>query len=75
MKPQHELHLMWVQGLYDLTCPADLGIYTIGQDGIPSDCLTTLALRGPHSAYPARGKLSLFTAALRKFVALPERTL
>lgn len=66
---------MWVQGLYDLTCPANLGIYTIDQDGIPSDCLTTLALRCPHSAYTARGRLSLFTAALRKFVALPERTL
>lgn len=75
MKSQPELHLMWVQGLYDLTCPADLGIHTIGQDGIPSDCPTTLAPRCPHSASTARDKLSLFTAALRKFVALPERTL
>lgn len=73
MKAQPDLRLMWVQGMYDLTCPAYLARYTIDQDGIPSGRLTALLLPGPHSAYTAPGALPLFTSALRKFVAQPER--
>lgn len=69
MKAQPGLRLMWVQGLYDLTCPVDLARYTIDQDGIPAGRLTALLLPGPHSAYTTPGTLPTFTAALRKFVA------
>jgi carboxypeptidase C (cathepsin A) len=69
MKAQHELRLMWVQGLYDLTCPADLARYTIDQDGIPADRLTAVLLPGPHSAYTTPNTLPIFTGALRKFVS------
>ncbi len=68
MKAQPDLRLMWVQGLYDLTCPADLARYTINQDGIPANRLTALLLPGPHSAYTAPDTMPMFTAALRKFV-------
>jgi carboxypeptidase C (cathepsin A) len=68
MKAQPHLRLMWVQGLYDLTCPADLARYTIDQDGIPADRLTALVLPGPHSAYTTPETMPMFTAALRKFV-------
>lgn len=68
MKAQPALRLLWVQGLYDLTCPADLALYTINQDGIPADRLTALLLPGPHSAYTTPETLPTFTAALRKFV-------
>lgn len=74
MKAQPALRLMWVQGLYDLTCPADLARYTIDQDGIPADRLTALLLPGPHSAYTTSQTLPLFTAALRRFLAPTERT-
>ena len=74
MKAQPELRLMWVQGLYDLTCPADLARYTIDQDGIPADRLTAVLLPGPHSAYTTPDTLPIFTAALRKFVTHGERT-
>ncbi|HVS77893.1 MAG TPA: hypothetical protein VHE11_13235 [Steroidobacteraceae bacterium] len=73
MRAQPGLRLMWVQGMYDLTCPAYLARYTIDQDGIPSDRLTALLLPGPHSAYTAPGALPLFTAALRKFVTSSQR--
>lgn len=73
MKAEPGLRLMWVQGLYDLTCPAYLGRYTIDQDGIPADRLTALLLPGPHAAYTAQGNLPLFATALRKFVAPTER--
>lgn len=69
MKAQPGLRLMWVQGLYDLTCPADLARYTIDQDGIPADRLTAVVLPGPHSAYTTPETLPIFTAALRKFVS------
>ncbi|HEY6517226.1 MAG TPA: hypothetical protein VIY50_13880 [Steroidobacteraceae bacterium] len=69
MKAQRELRLMWVQGLYDLTCPADLARYTIDQDGIPADRLTAVLLPGPHSAYTTPNTLPIFTGALRKFVS------
>lgn len=69
MKAQPALRLMWVQGLYDLTCPADLALYTIDQDGIPADRLTALLLPGPHSAYTTPDTLPMFAAALRRFVA------
>ncbi|MHB8812185.1 MAG: S10 family serine carboxypeptidase-like protein [Steroidobacteraceae bacterium] len=74
MKAQPGLRLMWVQGLYDLTCPADLARYTIDQDGIPADLLTAVLLPGPHSAYTTPNTLPIFTAALRKFVTPAERT-
>ncbi|MGH8255712.1 MAG: S10 family peptidase [Steroidobacteraceae bacterium] len=72
MKSQPTLRLMWVQGLYDLTCPAYLARYTIDQDGIPSNRLTVLLLPGPHSAYTAKGALPVFAAALREFVVSGE---
>jgi carboxypeptidase C (cathepsin A) len=68
MKADSRLRLMWVQGLYDLTCPAYLARFTIDQDGIPADRLTALLLPGPHSAYTAAGTLHTFVATLRKFV-------
>jgi carboxypeptidase C (cathepsin A) len=68
MKAEPDLRLMWVQGLYDLTCPAYLARYTIDQDGIPSNRLTALLLPGPHSAYTTPQTLPLFIAALRKFI-------
>ncbi|MGH8320053.1 MAG: S10 family serine carboxypeptidase-like protein [Steroidobacteraceae bacterium] len=68
MKAQPRLRLMWVQGLYDLTCPADLARYTIDQDGIPANRLTAVLLPGPHSAYLTPDTRPIFTAALRKFV-------
>jgi carboxypeptidase C (cathepsin A) len=74
MKAQPGLRLMWVQGLYDLTCPADLARFTIDQDGIPADRLTAVLLPGPHSAYTTASTLPIFTAALRKFATLEERT-
>jgi carboxypeptidase C (cathepsin A) len=74
MKAQPALRLMWVQGLYDLTCPADLARYTIDQDGIPANRLTAVLLPGPHSAYTTPDTLPIFTAALRKFVTPGERT-
>jgi carboxypeptidase C (cathepsin A) len=74
MKAQRGLRLMWVQGLYDLTCPADLARYTIDQDGIPADRLTAVLLPGPHSAYTTPDTLPIFTTALRKFVTPGERT-
>lgn len=74
MKAQPGLRLMWVQGLYDLTCPADLARYTIDQDDIPADRLWAVILPGPHSAYTTPETLPIFTAALRKFVAPAERT-
>jgi carboxypeptidase C (cathepsin A) len=74
MKAQRGLRLMWVQGLYDLTCPADLARYTINQDGIPADRLTAVLLPGPHSAYTTPDTLPIFTTALRKFVTPGERT-
>ncbi|MGA9367525.1 MAG: hypothetical protein WBV35_08710 [Steroidobacteraceae bacterium] len=74
MKAQPGLRLMLVQGLYDLTCPADLARYTIDQDGIPADRLTAVLLPGPHSAYTTPDTLPIFTAALRKFVTQGERT-
>jgi carboxypeptidase C (cathepsin A) len=73
MKAQPGLRLMWVQGLYDLTCPAYLARYTIDQDGIPADRLTALLLPGPHSAYTTDGALPTFITALRKFVSPEER--
>jgi carboxypeptidase C (cathepsin A) len=73
MKTEPSLRLMWVQGLYDLTCPAYLARYTIDQDGIPANRLTALLLPGPHSAYTAQGTLPVFTTALRRFVAPAER--
>jgi hypothetical protein len=72
MKAQPGLRLMWVQGLYDLTCPADLARYTIDQDGIPADRLTAVLLPGPHSAYTTPNTLPIFTTALRKFVTSGE---
>jgi carboxypeptidase C (cathepsin A) len=72
MKAQPGLRLMWVQGLYDLTCPADLARYTIDQDGIPANRLTALLLPGPHSAYTTAATLPIFTAALRRFVLPTE---
>ena len=74
MKAEPDLRLMWVQGLYDLTCPAYLARYTIDQDGIPANRLTALLLPGPHSAYTTPGTLPLFVTALRKFVAPTEHT-
>ena len=71
MKAEPGLRLMWVQGLYDLTCPAYLARYTIDQDGIPADRLTALLLPGPHSAYTTEDALPIFITALRKFVT-PE---
>ena len=68
MKAQPGLRLMWVQGLYDLTCPADLARYTIDQDGIPAGRLTAVLLPGPHSAYTTPETMPIFAAALRKFV-------
>lgn len=68
MKAQPALRLMWVQGLYDLTCPADLARYTLDQDGIPANRLTAILLPGPHSAYTTARTLPLFVAALRSFV-------
>jgi carboxypeptidase C (cathepsin A) len=68
MKAQPDLRLMWVQGLYDLTCPADLARYTIDQDGVPAARLTAVVLPGPHSAYTTADTLPIFTGALRKFV-------
>lgn len=73
MKAQSGLRLMWVQGLYDLTCPAALARYTIDQDGIPAARLTAVVLPGPHSAYTTADTLPIFTAALRKFVTSGER--
>lgn len=72
MKAEPGLRLMWVQGLYDLTCPAYLARYTIDQDGIPASRLTALLLPGPHSAYTSPQTLPVFIAALRKFLAPPE---
>lgn len=74
MKAQPGLRLMWVQGLYDLTCPADLARYTIDQDGIPAARLTAVLLPGPHSAYTTPDTLPIFTTALRKFVTPRGRT-
>jgi carboxypeptidase C (cathepsin A) len=74
MKAQPGLRLMWVQGLYDLTCPADLARYTIDQDGIPAARLTAVLLPGPHSAYTTPDTLPIFTTALRKFVTPGGRT-
>jgi carboxypeptidase C (cathepsin A) len=73
MKAEPGLRLMWVQGLYDLTCPAYLARYTIDQDGIPVDRLTALLLPGPHSAYTTEDALPTFIRALRKFVTPEER--
>lgn len=73
MKAQPGLRLMWVQGMYDLTCPAYLARYTIDQDGIPANRLTALLLPGPHSAYTGPGALPIFTRALRSFVTSGER--
>ncbi len=73
MKAQPGLRLMWVQGLYDLTCPADLARYTIDQDGIPAARLTAVLLPGPHSAYTTPDTLPIFTTALRNFVTPGER--
>lgn len=73
MKAQPDLRLMWVQGLYDLTCPAGLARYTIDQDGIPADRLTAVLLPGPHSAYTTPSTLPIFTGALRKFVSRGAR--
>jgi carboxypeptidase C (cathepsin A) len=72
MKIQPQLRLMWIQGLYDLTCPAYLARYTIDQDGIPPARLTTLLLPGPHSSYTADGTLVPFVTALRSFVTQGE---
>lgn len=69
MRAQPRLRLMWVQGMYDLTCPAYLARYTIDQDGIPANRLTAVLLPGPHSAYASRGTLPVFAAALRRFIA------
>ena len=74
MKAQPRLRLMWVQGMYDLTCPAYLARYTINQDGIPASRLTTVLLPGPHSAYASRDTLPIFAAALRRFIAPATRT-
>lgn len=68
LKAQPRLRLMWVQGLYDLTCPAYLARYTIDQHGIPADRLTALLLPGPHSAYTTPATLPVFAAALRRFI-------
>jgi hypothetical protein len=73
MKAQPALRLMWVQGLYDLTCPADLARYTIDQDGVPAARLTAVVLPGPHSAYTTPDTLPIFTSALRQFVTPGER--
>lgn len=73
MKAEPGLRLMWVQGLYDLTCPAYLARYTIDQDGIPASRLTALLLPGPHSAYTSPETLPIFLAALRKFATPAER--
>jgi carboxypeptidase C (cathepsin A) len=73
MKAQPDLRLMWVQGLYDLTCPADLAHYTIDQDGVPAARLTAVLLPGPHSAYTTPDTLPIFTTALRRFVTPGER--
>lgn len=67
------LRMMWVQGLYDLTCPAYLSRFTIDQDGIPANHLTALLLPGPHSAYTTPNTLPIFVAALRKFVSSAGR--
>jgi carboxypeptidase C (cathepsin A) len=69
MKAQPALRLMWVQGMYDLTCPADLSRYTIDQDGVPAHRLTALVLPGPHSAYTTKQTLPVFVSALRRFVS------
>jgi carboxypeptidase C (cathepsin A) len=74
MKAEPNLRLMWVQGLYDLTCPAYLSRFTIDQDWIPANRLTALLLPGPHSAYTTPDTLPIFTGALRKFVLPTERT-
>jgi len=74
MRAQPALRLMWVQGLYDLTCPAALARYTIDQDRIPATRLTALLLPGPHSAYTTAATLPIFAAALRRFVLPLERT-
>jgi carboxypeptidase C (cathepsin A) len=74
MKAQPGLRLLWVQGLYDLTCPADLARYTIDQDGIPAARLTAVLLPGPHSAYTTPDTLPIFTTALRNFVTPGEHT-
>ena len=74
MKAEPNLRLMWVQGLYDLTCPAYLSRYTIDQDGIPAGRLTALLLPGPHSAYTVPETLPTFIGALRSFVAPAERS-
>jgi carboxypeptidase C (cathepsin A) len=68
MKAQPRLRLMWVQGMYDLTCPAYLARYTINQDGIPASRLTAVLLPGPHSAYTSRETMPIFAAALRSFI-------
>ena len=69
MKAQPKLRLMWVQGMYDLTCPADLSHYTIDQDGVPANRLTALVLPGPHSAYTTKQTLPIFVSALRRFIS------
>src|SRR6185312_14981128 len=74
MKAEPGLRLMWVQGLYDLTCPAYLARFTIDQDGIPANRLTALLLPGPHSAYTTPDTLPIFIGALRKFVMPAEHT-
>ena len=70
MKAQPRLRLMWVQGMYDLTCPAFLARYTIDQHGIPANRLMALVLPGPHSVYTSRHTLPVFAAALRRFIAV-----
>jgi hypothetical protein len=72
MRAQPNLRLMWVQGMYDLTCPAYLARYTIDQDGIAANRLTAVLLPGPHSAYTSRDTLPAFAAALTCFTA-PEK--
>jgi carboxypeptidase C (cathepsin A) len=74
MKAEPGLRLMWVQGLYDLTCPAYLARYILDQDGIPANRLTALLLPGPHSAYTTQGTLPTFITALRKFVTSGEHS-
>lgn len=72
MKAQPDLRLMWVNGMYDLTCPAYLARFALDQDGIPSERLTALLLPGPHSAYEGQDNLANFSAALRRFISQPE---
>jgi hypothetical protein len=74
MKAEPGLRVMWVQGLYDLTCPAYLARFILDQDGIPANRLTALLLPGPHSAYTTQGTLPTFLSALRKFITPGEHS-